>query len=110
MEETEAEKQHLKSQLAATADLLATHQSDSGQISKENETQVTEMLERIRGKELVIDQNVNEMRQLKSTLKSQETSIAYFKRQIQELEEQMEAEKREKQELKLELGLAKQES
>jgi len=43
---------------------------------------VTEMLERIRGKELVLDQNANEMRQLKSTLKSQETSIAYFKRQI----------------------------
>jgi len=38
------------------------------------------MMEKMRGKELVIDQNVNEMRQLKSTLKSQETSIAYFKR------------------------------
>ena len=34
---------------------------------------MTEMLERIRGKELVIDANSNEMRQLKSTVKSHET-------------------------------------
>ena len=41
---------------------------------------MSEMLERIRGKELVIDANSNEIRQLQSKVKSQETSIAYFKR------------------------------
>ena len=50
----------------------------------------------MRGKDQVIDQNTSEMRQLKSTLKSQETSIAYFKRQISELEQQLEVEKHEK--------------
>ena len=49
---------------------------------------------------MVIDQNSNEMRQLQSKLKSQETSIAYFKRQIGDLEEQLESEKSEKQALK----------
>lgn len=68
------------------------------------------MLERIRGKELVLDQNANEMRQLKSTLKSQETSIAYFKRQIQDLEQQLDSAKSEKQTLKREITLARQEN
>ena len=64
---------------------------------------MSEVLERIRGKDLVIDQNSNEIRQLQSRLKSQETSIAYFKRQLQELEEKLEQEKGEKQSLKQEM-------
>ena len=62
------------------------------------------MLERLRGKELVIEANASEMRQLKSTLKSQETSIAYFKRQIQDLETSLEDEKNSKQVIKQELN------
>ena len=45
-------------------------QQDSGQQAVANEVQLSEMVERIRGKELVIDANSNEMRQLKSTLKT----------------------------------------
>ena len=78
----EAEKDKLREQLITMTDQLASLQSDSGYQAKENETQLSEMLERIRGKDLVIDANTNEMRQLKSTLKSQETSIAYFKQQV----------------------------
>ena len=61
---------------------LASSAQASSQQSSVSETQMSEMVERIRGKDLVIDEMTNEMRQLKSTLKSQETSVAYFKRQI----------------------------
>ena len=39
-------------------------------------------MERLRGKDLVIDENSHDLRQLRSTIKSQETSISYFKQQL----------------------------
>ena len=98
--EVEAEKQHILTQLTEIQNSLQSEESESNKQRIANETQMSEMLERIRGKELVIDQNSHEIRQLQSKLKSQETSIAYFKRQIQELEENLEQEKGEKQSLK----------
>lgn len=85
--EVEAEKQHILTQLTEIQNSLQSEESESNKQRIANETQMSEVLERIRGKELVIDQNSHEIRQLQSKLKSQETSIAYFKRQIQELEE-----------------------
>ena len=61
------------------------------------------MMEKIRGKDLVIDQSTNEMRQLKQTLKSQETSIAFFKKRVDEIQVALSNEKEQKQLLKLEL-------
>ena len=98
--EVEAEKQHILTQLTEIQNSLQSEELEGNKQRIANETQMSEMLERIRGKELVIDQNSHEIRQLQSKLKSQETSIAYFKRQIQELEENLEQEKGEKQSLK----------
>lgn len=101
--EVEAEKQHLIQQFSEMQNSLQSEETESNKQRIANETQMSEVLERIRGKDLVIDQNSNEIRQLQSKLKSQETSIAYFKRQLQELEDKLEQEKGEKQSLKQEM-------
>ena len=62
LRDAEAEKLQLKRRLDELSIQLASQQSDSGQQRMANETQLTEMMERIRGKELVIDQNASEMR------------------------------------------------
>ena len=57
-------------------------------------------MERIHGKDLVIENNTTELRQLKQKIQSQETSIAFFKKRVDELEKQLAQEKAEKQEYK----------
>ena len=49
------EKDQLKSNLAQTSELLASQQTEGGEQRKANETQITEIMERIRGKDMVID-------------------------------------------------------
>lgn len=83
--EVEAEKQHVLSKLDEMTNSLVSEESQKNKQRIANETQMSELLERIRGKELVIDANSNEIRQLQSKVKSHETSISYFKRQIGEL-------------------------
>lgn len=50
-----------------------------------NSDHVSEFMEKIKGKDLIIDTMTNEARQLKATVKNQEASAAYFKRRIEEL-------------------------
>ena len=52
----------MSQKLEETNELLTSLKSDSGHQMQANETQLTEIMERMRGKELVIDQNANEMR------------------------------------------------
>ena len=53
----------------------------------------------------MIDSQSAEVKQLKSTIKSQETSIAYFKREIDEVNAQLDKERQEKLQLKTTLAL-----
>jgi hypothetical protein len=46
---------------------------------------VSEFLEKVRAKDMIIEGITGELRQLKSTVKSQETSVAYFKKRVEEL-------------------------
>ena len=57
-------------------------------------------MERIHGKDQVIQQNLTELRQLQQKVQSQDTSIAFFKKRIDEAEKQLQQEKAEKQEYK----------
>ena len=65
-----------------------------------NDNQLSELMERIHGKDLVIEANTSELRQLQQKIQSQETSIAFFKKKIDEIETQLQQEKAEKQEYK----------
>ena len=58
----------------------------------------------------MVDLQSDEIKQLKSTIKSQETSIAYLKKKIEELTHQLDKEKQEKLQLKtnMTLGISKQ--
>lgn len=66
-----------------------------------NSVQVSESLEKLRSKDLIIEQLTNECRQLKLTAKNQEASITYFKRKIDELNDMLEHEKASKSEITL---------
>ena len=54
-----------------------------------NDNQLSELMERIHGKDLVIEANTSELRQLQQKIQSQETSIAFFKKKIDEIETQL---------------------
>jgi len=47
-------------------------------------------MEKLKGKDLLIEIMSNDMRQLKATVKNQEASAAYFKKKIDELTSQLE--------------------
>lgn len=50
-----------------------------------NSDHVSEFMEKIKNKDLIIDSITNESRQLKVTVKNQEAATAFFKRRIEEL-------------------------
>ena len=94
------EKQEALDQIEALQKELASNRGERQQVNIENDNQLSELMERIRGKDLVIDQNATEMRQLKQKIQSQETSIAFFKKKVDEVQALVEQEKAEKQEYK----------
>lgn len=51
----------------------------------ENSTHISESMEKIKAKDLIIESMTQDIRQLKQTVKNQETSASYFKRQIEDL-------------------------
>ena len=59
-------------------------------VSSNVDAQIKESIERIRGKDLVIDLQTTDMKQLKSQLSSQETQTAYYKKKNEELVLQIE--------------------
>lgn len=65
----------------------------------ENSNQISQFMENIKAKEMIIENMKNEARQLKSTVKSQEASVAYFKKKIDELNTKLEQEKMAKSQL-----------
>ena len=94
--ELESQKTDLEKALHEVQGELRSLLANQGKMSAESETQLSELMERIRGKDLVIDANAAEMRQLKSTIKSQESSVQILKRKLAEQEELLEMERQDK--------------
>ena len=94
------EKQEALDQAEALQKELNSNKGERAQVNAENDNQLSELMERIRGKDLVIDQNATELRQLRQKIQSQETSIAFFKKKVDEVQTLVEQEKAEKQEYK----------
>ena len=51
----------------------------------ENSNHISEFMENVKAKDMIIESMTSDARQLKSTVKIQEASIAYFKKRIDEL-------------------------
>ena len=68
---------------------MDSNKGERDQVNAQNDNQLSELMERIHGKDLVIENNTTELRQLKQKIQSQETSIAFFKKRVDELEKQL---------------------
>ena len=97
------EKERLLEQINELKNELNQSKSNSNMQNEASQNSLSELLEKLRGKDYVIEQGNNEMRQLKQTLKSQETSIAFYKKRVDDIQEAFAREKQEKMALKKEI-------
>lgn len=65
-------------------------------LNSENDKNNTEYNEKLRIKDLHIEKLNEEMQHVKSTVRSQETTISYFRKKIDEINKQLEDEKNDK--------------
>ena len=79
------EKQDALDQVESLQKELNSNKGERKLVNNASDNQLHELMERIRGKDLVIDQNATEMRQLKQKIQSQETSISFFKKKVDEV-------------------------
>ena len=90
------EKQDALDQVEALQKQLNENKGEREQVNIASDNQLSELMERIRGKDLVIDQNATELRQLKQKIQSQETSISFFKKKVDEVQALCDQERAEK--------------
>ena len=94
---TKHERDQLSEKAAHLSEQVAENQKEIGQLknalevaNSDHSDHVSETMEKLKGKDLLIEIMSNDMRQLKATVKNQEASAAYFKKKIDELTSQLE--------------------
>jgi chromosome segregation ATPase len=75
---------------------LKMNQDKLGELNMENDKFNGEYHDKIRQRDVQIDKLTEELKHTKSTLRSQENTVSYFRKKVEELNKQLEDEREEK--------------